>query len=111
LQERKYSIDAVTYAPIPTLVRSIDGQAAVPIAAGINQLEIRYRLTAGCPDCTVVPVPANNPEWNQVSEGKVTITAQSPRRLSGGAFYNEDPTTVFVQPRNLLAYRASGNDA
>ncbi len=111
LQERKYSIDRVTYAPIPTLVRSIDGQAAVPIAAGVDSLDIRYRLIAGCPNCQIVPVPADNPTWNQVSEVRVTITAQSPRQLSGGAYYTEGPTTVTVQPRNLLAYRPSGNDA
>jgi len=107
LQERTYSIDTVTYAPIPTLVRSINGQAAVPIAAGIESLVIQYRLNEGCPNCTLRNVPANNPEWNQVSEVVLTIRAQSPKKLTGRDFYREGPTKVSVQPRNLLAYRPS----
>src|SRR6185436_13949531 len=105
LQERTYSIDTVTYAPTPTLVRSINGQAAVPIAAGIESLVIQYRLNQGCPNCTLRDVPANNPEWNQVSEVVLTIRAQSPKKLTGRDFYREGPTKVSVQPRNLLAYR------
>ena len=95
----------MTYG-IPTLVRSIDGQPAVPIAAGIRNLLITYRLTQGCPNCTSVNVPANAAEWNLVSEVVVTITAQSPQPLTTGALYIPQATTVSVQPRNLLAYRS-----
>jgi prepilin-type N-terminal cleavage/methylation domain-containing protein len=105
LQERKYSLDNVTYG-IPTLVRSIDGQPAVPVAAGIRNLLITYLLTQGCPNCATTNVPASNAIWNQVSEVVVTITAQSPQPLTTGALYIPQATTVSVQPRNLLAYRS-----
>jgi len=113
LQERKYSLDNVTYG-LPTLVRSIDGQAAVPVAAGIQQFQVEYRLNSGCPtppsltpDCIKTAVPANNAEWNQVSEVIVTLRAQSPRALSTGQLFVPQATTVRVQPRNILVYQGS----
>jgi hypothetical protein len=111
LQERKYSIDPATYG-IPTLVRSVDGQTAVPIAAGIETLQINYRLNTNCPvppnltpPCDTTAVPASNAVWNQVSEVIVTLQAKSPRPLSTGQWFRPQSTTVSVQPRNILVYQ------
>jgi hypothetical protein len=113
LQERKYSVDNATYG-LPTLVRSTDGQAAVPIAAGISTFQIQYRLSTGCPtppnltpECNRTFVPANNATWNQVSEVIVTLQARSPRPLSTGQLFVPQPTTIRVQPRNILVYQGT----
>ena len=105
LEERAYAIDTTTYGQ-PVLTRSLNRQAAQPIAGGIESLNIRYRLNQNCPTCTVIDLPPDNPTWVQVSEVLLTATAVSSQNLSGGARLRES-ATVTVQPRNLVALRPS----
>jgi type II secretory pathway pseudopilin PulG len=105
LEERAYAIDTTTYGQ-PVLTRSLNRQAAQPIAGGIESLNIRYRLNQNCPSCTIVDLPPDNPTWVQVSEVLLTATAVSRTNLSGGARLRES-ATVTVQPRNLVALRPS----
>ncbi|MET0151007.1 MAG: hypothetical protein ABW298_00140, partial [Candidatus Binatia bacterium] len=105
LEERVYAIDATTYGQ-PVLTRSINRQAAQPIAGGIESLNIRYRLNQNCPSCTVIDLPADNPTWVQVSEVILSATSISRQNLSTGARLRES-ATVTVQPRNLVALRPS----
>lgn len=104
LEERAYAIDTTTYAA-PTLTRSFNRQPALPIASGIEALDIRYRLSAGCPSCTVVNLPSDNPTWMQVSEVILRVNARSLQTLSTQALFR-DSATVTIQPRNILTLRA-----
>lgn len=104
LEEREYSIDSTNYS-VPTLTRSINRKAAVPIATAIETLNVRYRLTQNCPSCTVVDLPPDNPTWVQVTEVILDITARSLQRLSTGGLFRES-STIAVQPRNLVTLRS-----
>jgi prepilin-type N-terminal cleavage/methylation domain-containing protein len=115
-EERTYAIDTTNYGT-PTLTLDIDRQAATagvpasPVAAGINALDIQYRLTTNCPPsgpgCTLSNLPANNATWLLVNQVVVSMTAQSLRPLAtgppGGLF--TESATVSIQPRNIVAFR------
>lgn len=105
LEQRTYAIDPTTYGQ-PALTRSINGQAAMPIVTGIETLDVRYRLNQGCPSCTEIDLPPDNPTWVQVSEVIVSVTARSSAPLAGGATFRQS-STVAIQPRNLIALRSS----
>lgn len=104
-EERTYAIDGTTYGQ-PVLTRSTDRRSAVPVAGGIESLDVQYRLNQNCPSCTVVDLPADNPTWVQVSEVIVNLTAVSSQLLSTGNRFRQS-ATVTVQPRNLIALRPS----
>jgi prepilin-type N-terminal cleavage/methylation domain-containing protein len=115
-EERTYAIDTANYGA-PTLTLDVDRQAATagvpatPIAAGINSLNIRYRLTTNCPPgglaCSMSDLPANNATWLLVNQVEVTMNAQSLKTLAtgppGGRF--TETATVTIQPRNIVTFR------
>lgn len=114
-EERTYAIDTTNYG-VPTLTLDIDRQAAsagvpaTPVAAGINALNIQYRLTTNCPPsgsgCTLSNLPASNATWLLVNQVVVSMTAQSLRPLAtgpGGLF--TESATVSIQPRNIVTFR------
>jgi prepilin-type N-terminal cleavage/methylation domain-containing protein len=114
-EERTYAIDATNFAA-PTLTLDIDRQAATagtpatPVAAGIQALDIQYRLTSNCPPggaaCDVIALPGNNATWLQVNQVVVSMTARSLGTLAtgaGGRF--TESATVAIQPRNIVTFR------
>jgi hypothetical protein len=105
LEERVYRIDSSTYSQ-PALTRSINRQAAVPIATGIEQFDVSYRLNENCPSCTEIALPPDNPTWVEVTEVIVSLRARSRAPLSTGSVFLVS-TTSAVQPRNILAFRSS----
>lgn len=86
--------------------RSVNRQAAQPLARGIESLRIRYRLNENCPTCTVVDLPSDDPTWVQVNEILVSATAVSRQTLSTGERLRES-ATVTVEPLNLETLRPS----
>ena len=114
-EERRYAIDTTNFG-LPTLTLDVDRQAAsaglpaTPIAAGINALDVQYRLTSNCPPggaaCDVSALPADNATWLQVTQVVVSMTAQSLRPLATGAGgpFSESATVAF-QPRNIVTLR------
>ena len=112
-EERTYAIDTTNFG-LPTLTLDIDrraataGTAATPVAAGIQALNIQYRLTSNCPPggaaCDVVNLPADDSTWVQVTQVAVSITARSLRTLSIGGLYTES-ASVSIQPRNIVTFR------
>lgn len=105
LERRTYSIGSA--GGQPALLRRINTQAALPIAIGITQLNVRYRQNVNCPSCTEIDLPSGNPAWNQVTEVLVTVTAQSNANLAGNTTRFTQSATVAIQPRNLIALRPS----
>ena len=105
LEERTYAVDTSSYEQ-PVLTRSVNRQAAQPLARGIESLRIRYRLNENCPTCTVVDLPSEDPTWVQVNEILVSATAVSRQNLSTGERLRES-ATVTVEPLNLETLRPS----
>jgi Tfp pilus assembly protein PilW len=105
LEERTYAVDTSSYEQ-PVLTRSVNRQAAQPLARGIESLRIRYRLNENCPTCTVVDLPSDDPTWVQVNEILVSATAVSRQTLSTGERLRES-ATVTVEPLNLETLRPS----
>jgi len=99
LEEHTYAVDTATYEQ-PVLTRSVNRQAAQPLARGIEWLRIRYRLDQSCPTCTVVDLPSDDPTWAQVNEVLISAMAVSRQSLSTGERLRES-ATVTVQPLNL----------
>ena len=125
LEQRVYSIDATNYpttaAPVPTLVRNLNGTGNQPIAVGIESLDVQYRLNSACPStgcsgtCTnqgspatssLCDQPSANAVWLTVSQVVVTMSARSSTTLTTGGFFREQVTSS-LQPRNLLVFRSS----
>jgi hypothetical protein len=105
LQERQYALNTANFGA-PTLVRFIDREAAPgkPVAAGITELNVQYRLINGCPNCTMVDMPSAS-EWTNVNAVVMTLTVRSAQKLSAQQYYQQS-TTVTIQPRNMLSYRS-----
>jgi len=102
LEERTYSLAVMN--GLSTLQLSVNQAAAQPIASGIDRMDIQYRLTTGCPNCTVVDLPADNPTWVTVTQVILTLRSTSRQRQSTGQFFSRE-ATVTIQPRNLVALR------
>ena len=100
LQERTYAVDT-TLLTIPLLTLAMDGQPAQPLAAGIDLLNIQYRLRRNCPPCDTVDLPTDADTWRLVTDMTLTARATFPSALRAGQPYSLS-TTIRVKPRNLL---------
>ncbi len=100
VDERVYSIDPTTYAPLTALTIAANGQPVVPFAYGVQSVNVRYQLISNCPTCDVVDLPSAT-QWALVNQLYVTVTMQSQSKLSNGQYFTSSGT-VGIKPRNLL---------
>ena len=100
VDERIYSIDSTTYAPITVLNIAANGAAAVPFAYGVQSVNVRYQLISNCPTCDVVDLPSAT-QWPLVNQLYLTVTMQSQSKLSNGQYFTPSGT-IGIKPRNLL---------
>lgn len=100
LRERTYAIDPGGLS-FPILTVTTDDGAAIPLAVGIEALDVRYRLRRNCPACDVVALPASDAEWRLVNSLLLTVTARFPvpRIPAENVTLTE---TIQTKPRNLL---------
>lgn len=101
VDQRRYLLDSGLDPPV--LFLQVDGQEALPFAAGIRQLDFLYILDRNCPTCDVVDLstPLDTADWWLVNEVLVTAEAGT----VGGALAEDEATltkTVRAKPRNLL---------
>lgn len=99
MQRRDYAI-ALDLRGRPRLELGIHGGAAQPMALGIRDLDVTYRLRQNCPACTVVAVPADTAQWRLVTDVMINLTASSASALVPGTDYTVSET-IRVKPRNL----------
>ncbi len=99
IEERSYDIQVVNGVPILTV--AVDGGERQPLVAGVEELDIEYRIEP-CPPCTPVDEPADSVEWRKVRDIVLRVVARSttPRPQNGEYVRIEGKTTV--RPRNLL---------
>lgn len=99
VEERVYAVRNL--GDVPVLTVAIDGADPQPLVAGVEELDVRYRLDP-CPPCTAVDEPASASEWRRVSEVVLRVKARSVApRPQGGGFVRAEASTA-VRPRNLL---------
>ena len=100
VDERVYSIDSTTYAPLKVLTIATNGATAVPFAYGVQSINIQYQLVSNCPACDVVDLPTAT-QWALVNQLYLTVTMQSEKQLSNGQYFTVTGN-IGVKPRNLL---------
>ncbi len=100
IDERVYSIDSTTYAPLTVLTIAANGAPAVPFAYGVKSINVQYQLISNCPACDVVDLPTAT-QWALVNQLYLTVTMQSEKPLSNGQYFTATGN-IGVKPRNLL---------
>lgn len=99
IEERVYAVR--TIGEVPVLTVAVDGGEPQPLVAGVEVLDVRYRLDP-CPPCDAVALPDSATEWRRVREVELRVVARSvmPKPRGGGFVRVEGATTV--RPRNLI---------
>lgn len=83
-----------------SLMLSIDGATAQPVAVGITALNVRYELSVGCPgSCVVVDAPTAA-EWQQVRSVLLSVTSRAARAPGAGQPVHVETATIRLKPRN-----------
>lgn len=101
IDERAYSIDTSS-APSPVLTIAANGDAPMPFAAGIENLNVRYELARNCPPCDIVDAPApGSDDWRLVNQILITATVRSLKPLRNGQYFRRTGR-ISAKPRNLL---------
>lgn len=100
LTERAYSVTGGGGTTRPTLMVSVDGAAAEPVAVGITALDIQYELRTGCPSCQVVAQPTTDEQRNRVRSISLSVTARAARAAGSGESIHEESASLDVKPRN-----------
>ncbi len=98
IEERRYSI--VDMSGVPVLTLSVDGSEALPMAMGVEKLNVRYKMDP-CPPCSAVDDPATDEDWRVVREVELTVGVRSTDPGPDGNYVHLESTTT-VKPRNLL---------
>ncbi|MGH7857886.1 MAG: hypothetical protein ACREQY_11200 [Candidatus Binatia bacterium] len=98
-QERRFAIDRTGARPFLSL--AINGGTPLPVADGIETLNVRYRLKRNCPPCDTVDLPADDAEWRLVTSVSAAATAAIAPAGRSGDDYSVSSMLV-VKPRNLL---------
>lgn len=98
VEEREYRV--ADFNGVSTLMVSIDGRPAEPLARGITSFDVQYKM-APCPPCESVDVPSSDTQWRVVREVDIALTARSSRPGKDGR-YIEIGNRGSVKPRNLL---------
>ncbi len=105
IDERRFFLTPVTH-PGGTvrshLMMQIGTGVPMSFAVGIERLNVEYQLGSNCnPTCNVVDLPQTIPEWQQVEQVHIGITARSNAPDAAGN-YMERSVEVAVKPRNIL---------
>lgn len=102
--ERSFFLDHWDFGRglLPQLMMQTDAGTPHSFAVGIEELNVQYELSTGCPACDVIDLPADNAEWMQVERVLVSATSRSERVRPDGQYIRRT-VSVGVKPRNLIA--------
>jgi hypothetical protein len=105
IDERRFYINWFESAGgqmIPELMVQIGSETPISFAAGIEELAVRYQLSANCdPECDVVDLPSDNAQWQLVEQVLIDLTARSALSDKDGVYFRRT-LRVAVKPRNIL---------
>jgi hypothetical protein len=100
VDERRFYIDDDTDPNRPALLMQIAEEEPIPLAVGIERMNIRYELKRNCPSCDIVDLPEEE-EWALVNQILLSLTVRSEEPDRSGVYYRRT-MEVAVKPRNLL---------
>ena len=99
IEQRSYDIQVVNGVPILTI--SIDEGERQPLVAGVEELDIKYRVEP-CPPCDEIDEPADSAEWRRVRDVVLNVVARSTTTRPQSVDYVRLEGATTVRPRNLL---------